>query len=68
LVAIWETTQARDVPCLDYGDSIQPEVDPLELSTLEAQQLIDEMAELCCARIACSKQHDADSLVGPAQV
>lgn len=47
LVAIWETTQACDTPCLDYGDSIQPEVDPLELSTLEAQQLIDEMAELC---------------------
>ena len=47
LVAIWETTQACDVPCLDYGDSIQPEADPLELSTFEAQQLIDEMAELC---------------------
>ena len=39
LVAIWETTQACDVPCLDYGDSIQPEADPLELSTLEAQAI-----------------------------
>ena len=46
LVAIWETTRACDVP-LDYGEWAQPEADPLELSTLEGQQLIDEMAELC---------------------
>ena len=47
VVAIWETTQACDVPRLDYGDLVQPEADPLELNTLEALQLIDEMAELC---------------------
>ncbi|MGZ4896469.1 MAG: radical SAM protein [Candidatus Angelobacter sp.] len=47
VVAVWETTQACDVPCLDYGDWVQPEADPLELSTLEAQQMIDEVAELC---------------------
>ena len=47
LVAIWETTQACDVPCLDYGDWVQPDHDPLELSTLEARQLIDQFAELC---------------------
>ena len=47
VIAIWETTQACDVPCLDYGDWVQPEVDPLELTTLEARQMIDEVAELC---------------------
>ena len=47
VVAIWETTQACDVPSMDYGNRIQPEADPLELNTLEALQLIDEMAELC---------------------
>lgn len=45
-IAIWETTQACDVACLDYGDWIQPYPDPLELSTQEAEQLIDEVAEL----------------------
>jgi len=47
VVAMWETTQVCDVPRLDYGDLVQPEADPLELNTLEALQLIDEMAELC---------------------
>ena len=45
-IAIWETTQACDVACLDYGDWTQPDADPLELSTREAEQLIDEVAEL----------------------
>jgi radical SAM protein with 4Fe4S-binding SPASM domain len=45
-IAIWETTQACDVACLDYGDWIQPDADPLELSTQEAEQLIDAVAEL----------------------
>src|SRR5690242_15433307 len=44
-IAIWETTQACDVACLDYGDCIQPEADPLELVTQEARQVIDEVAE-----------------------
>jgi len=44
LITIWETTQACDVACLDYGDWIQPEPDPLELNTQEAEQLIDEVA------------------------
>jgi radical SAM protein with 4Fe4S-binding SPASM domain len=47
LVAIWETTQARDVPCPEYGDWVQPERDPVELGTVEAQKMIDEVAELC---------------------
>jgi radical SAM protein with 4Fe4S-binding SPASM domain len=46
LIAIWETTQACDIACLDYGNSIQPESDPLELSTQEAEQLIDEVADM----------------------
>ena len=45
-VAIWESTQACDVACLDYGDWTRPEADPLELSTQEARQMIDEVAEL----------------------
>jgi AdoMet-dependent heme synthase len=45
-MTIWETTQACDVACLDYGDWIQPEPSPLELTTLEAEQLIHEVAEL----------------------
>jgi radical SAM protein with 4Fe4S-binding SPASM domain len=47
VVAIWEVTQACDVPCLDYGDWVQREADPLELSTQEARQAIDDFAELC---------------------
>lgn len=45
-IAIWETTQACDVACLDYGDWVQPDPDPLELTTHEAEQLLDEVAEL----------------------
>jgi radical SAM protein with 4Fe4S-binding SPASM domain len=45
-IAIWETTQACDVSCMDYGDWVQPEADPLELSTAEAEHLIDELAEM----------------------
>ena len=46
LITIWETTQACDVACLDYGDWIQPSADPLELSTQEAEDLIDRVAAL----------------------
>jgi radical SAM protein with 4Fe4S-binding SPASM domain len=46
LVAIWETTQASDVPSLDYGDWIEPKPDPLELSTLEAKQMMEAVAEM----------------------
>ena len=42
---IWETTQASDIACREY-DWVQPEVDPLELSTQEAEQLLREVAEL----------------------
>jgi MoaA/NifB/PqqE/SkfB family radical SAM enzyme len=46
MVIIWETTQACDIACLDYGDWIQPDPDPLELSTYEAEQMLDEVAEV----------------------
>jgi AdoMet-dependent heme synthase len=46
LITIWETTQACDVACLDYRSPIQLEPDPLELSTVEAENLIDKLAEL----------------------
>lgn len=46
LIVIWETTQACDIACLDYGDWIQPDPDPLELSTLEAELMINEVAEM----------------------
>jgi len=44
--AIWETTQACDIACLDYSDCIQAEPDPLELTTQEAEQLVREIADL----------------------
>jgi radical SAM protein with 4Fe4S-binding SPASM domain len=44
LIVIWETTQACDIACLDYGDWVQPDADPLELSTVEAEQMIDQVA------------------------
>ena len=46
MVIIWETTQACDIACLDYRDWIQPDPDPLELSTYEAEQMLDEVAEV----------------------
>ena len=45
-MAVWETTQACDVACLEYGDWPQPELDPLELSTNEAREMIRQIAEL----------------------
>jgi radical SAM protein with 4Fe4S-binding SPASM domain len=44
LIAIWETTRACDVASLNYG--AQPEPDPLELTTQEAEQMIDQVAEI----------------------
>ena len=44
LVAVWETTQTCDPDyCLETG---QPERDPLELTTTEAEKMIREVAEL----------------------
>jgi AdoMet-dependent heme synthase len=45
-ITIWETTQACDIACLDYGDDAHPEPSPLELTTQEAEQLIRELSAL----------------------
>ncbi len=45
-MAVWEMTQACDVACLEYGDWTQPELDPLELTTDEAGEMIHQIAEL----------------------
>jgi radical SAM protein with 4Fe4S-binding SPASM domain len=73
VIAIWETTQACDLACLDYGDWVQPEADPLELSTLEARQMIDEVAELCPPIFVLTgadplKREDIYELVGHASL
>lgn len=45
-IAIWESTQACDLACVHCRACAQPARNPLELSTIEAQRLIDEIAEL----------------------
>lgn len=45
-IAIWEVTQACDLACVHCRASAQPERNPLELSTTEGKQLIDQIAGL----------------------
>ncbi len=45
-LAIWEVTQACDLACVHCRACAQPRRNPLELSTLEAQRLIDEVAAM----------------------
>lgn len=45
-VAIWETTQACELACVHCRACAQPLRSPLELSTAEAERLIDEIAEM----------------------
>ena len=45
-IAIWEATQACDLACVHCRASAQPLRSQLELSTSEAQKLIDEIAEM----------------------
>src|SRR5690349_7524165 len=46
LVVIWETTRACDIECFHCRACAQPARHPLELSTVEAKKLIDQIAEL----------------------
>lgn len=46
LVVIWEVTRACDLACFHCRASAQPSRNPLELSTRDAKQLIDDIAEL----------------------
>ncbi len=45
-IAIWEVTQACDLACVHCRASAQPNRDPLELSTEEGKNLIDQIAAL----------------------
>lgn len=46
LVVIWETTRACDLECFHCRATAQPSRNSLELSTEEAKELIDDIAEL----------------------
>src|SRR5512146_2259572 len=45
-IVIWETTQACDLACVHCRASAQARRHPLELTTAEAQRLIEQVAEL----------------------
>jgi radical SAM protein len=45
-IAIWEVTQACDLACVHCRASAQPNRHPMELSTAEGKQLIDQIADL----------------------
>jgi radical SAM protein len=45
-IAIWEVTQACDLACAHCRASAQPDRDPMELSTAEGKDLIDQIAAL----------------------
>ncbi len=45
-IAIWETTQACDLACVHCRACAQPARNPYELSTAEAKELIDQIAEM----------------------
>ena len=46
LIVIWETTQACDLSCCHCRASAQAKRHPLELTTLEAEKLIRDVADL----------------------
>jgi MoaA/NifB/PqqE/SkfB family radical SAM enzyme len=45
-ISIWEVTQACDLACVHCRASAQPNRHPMELSTAEGKQLIDQIADL----------------------
>ena len=45
-IAIWEVTQACDLACVHCRASAQPNRDPVELTTAEGKDLIDQIAAL----------------------
>jgi AdoMet-dependent heme synthase len=45
-LAIWETTQACDLACKHCRASAQPQAHPSQLTTAEATNLIDQIAEM----------------------
>ena len=45
-IAIWETTQACDLACIHCRASAQPNRHPMELTTAEGKQLINQIASI----------------------
>lgn len=45
-IAIWETTQACDLACVHCRASARPDRHPMELTTAEGKQLIDQIASI----------------------
>ena len=45
-IVIWETTQSCDLACVHCRASAQPDRYPMELSTAEGKNLIDQIAAL----------------------
>jgi AdoMet-dependent heme synthase len=45
-LAIWEVTQACDLACVHCRASAQPDRHPMELTTEEGRNLIDQIASL----------------------
>jgi radical SAM protein len=45
-IVIWETTQACDLACVHCRACAQPARNPFELSTQEAKELIDQIADM----------------------
>lgn len=46
LIVIWEVTQSCDLACFHCRGSAQPKRHPLELSTLEGEKLLHDLAQL----------------------
>ena len=45
-IAVWEVTQACDLACVHCRATAQPDRNPMELSTDEGKDLIDQIAAL----------------------
>lgn len=45
-LAIWEVTQACDLACVHCRASAQPDQHPMELTTVEGKELIDQIAAM----------------------
>ena len=71
-IAIWEVTQACDLACVHCRASAQPDRHPMELSTDEGKELIDQIAALRVPVFVLTggdpiKRPDLFELIGHAQ-
>ena len=53
-IAVWEITLKCNIHCLHCGSSADTNVRPKELTTDEALELIEQLAELECKRVVLS--------------